>query len=73
MPSEGKGQRFESPRARHEIKDLDGPDQASVPEVSRWPIGVLPLCRRQPDRRRIEQRGDALEAGQQIAPNVMLE
>jgi hypothetical protein len=39
LPSEGKGQRFESPRARHEINDLALIDLMSVPVVSRRESG----------------------------------
>jgi hypothetical protein len=36
LPSEGKGQRFESPRARHKINDLGFLTSLGVPEVSRY-------------------------------------
>jgi hypothetical protein len=48
LPSEGKGQRFESPRARHTINDLGGPDLASVPEVSRRVCGKRGIPPREP-------------------------
>src|ERR1700730_13147938 len=42
LPSEGKGQRFESPRARHKINELDLSPSGGVPEVSRQGSEELP-------------------------------